>query len=361
MSSPVEQLEREFASRHGFAGSLATGYGRAALRLALETADVRGGDVLLPNFVCAQVTEAVSRAGGRPVFYPVQRDLSVIPQEFRAAFTPETRAAIAVHFFGRTLSSVSELAEICHERRVPLIEDCALAFGVPEAGKHGEYAVFSFTKSDWCYGGGMLASCSQERVEHAKVLRHASFRSATGLAYLYGLLRRADYGSNRPARSRVAEFAGRSLENVCGLGEKGFYEAGRFDTLWPDFAARRGRRLLAELPAITAQRRRGMESICELPGPARGLLLRPEPISQDSCAFLLLKSESGQAIAWRERAARTGVTLRLCWPAYQSSAPAQASATLDWLAEHFLFLEIHPQLTQGEVQRIVGCLKNLAG
>lgn len=360
MISSVARLESDFAARFGFAGSVATGFGRGALLLALQALDVRGGEVLMPNFVCAQVPEAVLCAGGKPTFYPVVRDLNVLPEEFRVAFTPATRAAIVVHYFGLAFPSMGELTEICRERRVPLIEDCALALGAPEVGKCGDFAVFSFTKSDWCPGGGMLGMRSQAHFERAKALRQAAFHSAPVLAFLYGLLRRADYSTNRPSLSWAAEFAGRPLETFSGHREKGFYDAGRFDTLLPGFAARRVRRLLEELPESTAQRRRITERIYESLGPARRILLRPNSDSRDSFAFLLLQSENGQAIAWREQAARESVTLRLCWPAYQQSAPTRTSATLDWLAEHLLFLEIHPNLSESEVQRIVRCLKNLA-
>jgi len=75
---------------------------------------------------------------------------------------------------------------------------------------------------------------------------------------------------------------------------------------------------------------------------------------------LLVKSDSGEAYAWRERAAQAGVTLRLCWPAFQDAEPGQTDPALGWLAEHLLLMEIHPRLTEREVQRIVRCLKELA-
>jgi dTDP-4-amino-4,6-dideoxygalactose transaminase len=265
-----------------------------------------------------------------------------------------------VHYFGRALPSIGSLAEICRERRVPFLEDCALALGVPEAGSHGDLALFSFTKSGWCYGGGLLAGRSQELIARARAIRDASFHAAPALAFRYGLLRRADFAANRPARSRAAEFAGRTLETFSGFRARGFYESGRLDTLLTGFAARRAGRLLAELPATTAQRRRIVETICDSLGPARRPLFLPEPSSKDSYSFLLFRSESGQAVAWREHAARAGVTLRLCWPAFQDAEPAQANATLSWLAEHLLLMEIHPKLTEREVRRIVRCLEELA-
>jgi dTDP-4-amino-4,6-dideoxygalactose transaminase len=360
VTSAVEQLEREFATRYGFAGGVAAGFGRAALRLALDAVDVRGGDVLLPDFVCTQVPEAVRRAGGTPIFYPVGKDLGVAPEGFRAAFTTSTRAAVAVHYFGLPLPSIGSLAEICRERRVPFIEDCALVLGAPGAAARGDIALFSFTKSDWCYGGGMLAARSAELMARARALRDSSFHAAPNLAFAYGLLRCADFVANRPARSRAAEFAGRTLETLCGFRVRGFYDSGQYDTLLPGFAARRARRLLAELPAHMAECRRIVEEIYDSLGPARRLLFRPEPSFQDSGAFLLVRSEAGEAFAWRERAAQAGVTLRLCWPAFQDAKAGGTNPALGWLAEHLLMMEIHPRLTEREVLRIVRCLKDLA-
>lgn len=231
MTSAVEQLELEFAARYSFAGGVAAGFGRAALRLALDAVDVRGGDVLLPDFVCAQVPEAVRCAGGTPIFFPVGKDLCVAPEGFRAAFTTSTRAAVAVHYFGRPLPSIESLTEICREHRVPFIEDCALVLGAPGAAAHGDIALFSFTKSDWCYGGGMLAARSPELKARARALRDSSFHAAPRSALGYGLLRRADFVANRPARSHAAEFAGRTAETLFGLRARGFYDSGRYDKI----------------------------------------------------------------------------------------------------------------------------------
>ncbi len=360
MASAVEDLESDFAALHRFAGAVAVGFGRAALRLALEAVEVRGSDVLVPDFVCDQVPEAVRRAGGRPVAYEITEDLGVLPDAFRAALTPATRGAIAVHYFGRPLPSIGTLAQICRERRVPLIEDCALALGAEDIGANSSASVFSLTKSDWCHGGGLLTSRSPELLARARDIRESSFQPAPGLALCYGLVRRADFLANRPARSRGAEVAGRALETLSRFPEESFYDAGRFDTVLPGFAARRARRLLAELPSANARRRRIVDEICDSLGTARRVLFRPDACPKDCCSFLLLKCEAGNAHSWREQAARDGVTLRLCWPAYQDEETAHASPTLEWLAAHLLLMEVHPNMAGREVQRIVRCLRTLA-
>ena len=361
--SAVEKFEQEFAACLGVTGGVATGFGRSALALALEALSVRAGDVLVPDFICAQVPEAVRRAGARPVFYRVGRDLRVNPAEFEAACTPQTRAAIVAHYFGRLLPEIRALDEICRARGVALVEDCALALEASAEGRRcgifGDAAIFSFTKSAWCYGGGMATSNSPELRARMRALREERFERRSSLSFRYGLLRRADFAANRPAMSRVAERAGRWLERLSGLGDGNFYDAGRFDAALPAFAARRARRLLADLPEAIARRQR---ILCRLNEALAGgqVLLRPEPDPGDAGSFLLVRCASGRAEDWVKEAARSAVTLRRCWPAYQPVEHAQASSDLTWLADHLVILEIHPELTHEEIRTIAEALRRLA-
>ncbi len=360
----VTQLEQQLASRLGVSGGVAAGFGRSALALALEALEVRGGEVLVPDFICAQVPEAVRRAGGRPVFYPVRRDLTVDSGEFAARLSPAARAAIAAHYFGRPLPEVEQLAALCRERRVPLIENCALALEASlfgrRAGRSGEIAVFSFTKSGWCYGGGMATSNAAELLARMRAVREEKFRVWPSLSFRYGLLRQADFAANRPSRSRLAEHTGRWLERWSGLRGGNFYDAGRFDAALPEFAARRARRLLGDIPAATARRQQIMRLLAASLDDGPKILFRPQLDGADAASFLLLECPSGRAEPWVENAARGGVTLRRCWPAYQPMENEQSSEDLGWLADHLLVLEIHPLLSDSEVKRIAQTLGRLA-
>ena len=360
----MEALERDFAAWMGVRGAVVTGFGRSALALALEVIPVRGGDVLVPDFICAQVPEAVRRVGARPEFYPVRRDLAVFPSDFQAAFTPRTRAAIVAHYFGQVLPGISSLATICRERGVPLIEDCALALGAARnarrAGGLADLAVFSLTKSDWCYGGGVVTSNQPERVSQMRARREQTFQAWPKLSFIYGVLRRADFAANRPTRSRVAESSGRWLERLSGVGRGNFYDAGRFDAAMPGFAARRAQRLLANLPAIAARRQRILQQLTEALDGAEHLVFRRQLDLGDAASFLLLQCLTGRAERWRAQAAGSGVTLRRCWPPYQAPEEAQTGSELAWLAEHLLVLEIHPGLTAAEIERTAQTLRRLA-
>ena len=371
MTRSVEALEKDFAAWLGVPAALATGYGRSAALLAFQVVHATGNgpsgacEILVPNFICRQIPEALRRARATLRFYPVGRDLAIRPEDLRAACTPSTRAALVPHYFGQAQPHIAALAEACRELQITLLEDCALALGAQAstgqpAGTFGDLSIFSNTKSDWCFGGGLLTARDSARAQQARSFQSAEFVPACGSALAYGLLRRADFASNRPSRARLADFAGRWLEWLCGMRGANFYDAARYDSYMPAFAARRARRLLKNLAATTARRQRILaafyEALRDTP-----LLFRPQLDPGDAGSFLLLHAPGGHAAEWRERAAANGVTLRLVWPAYKQPEPEQASADLAWLADHLLFLEVHPGLSEGEIDHIVRTLKKLAG
>lgn len=368
----IEKLEAAFSECLGVQGAVATGYGRGALWLALELiiSGKPGADVLVPDFICQQVPEAVRRAGGRPVYFPVRRDLTVREADLEAAITGHTRAVVLAHYFGRGLSNIERLAELCRCRSIMVIEDCALALGARVngtlAGRFGDLAIFSFTKSDWCYGGGMIATPVRDWLPRLRRLREEKCRPAPRLALCYGLLRRADCAANTPGFSGVAGRVGAWLERGLSAfepalrpcspdegstggrdapGNSGnFFDAARFDTLMPAFAARRARRILSRLDVTIARHRtialKWAHDLTTYPMAENGSKLMPfdSSDSPSNGAFLLLWCPQGQASQRCDEADRVGIALRLSWPAHITAG--SGNADMDWLAKHLLIMEL---------------------
>jgi dTDP-4-amino-4,6-dideoxygalactose transaminase len=368
MRNCVQKLEAEFAARFGFVGAVAAGFGRAALLMALRAVapGLHAGDqVCVPNFICRQAVDAVRQAGAVPVFFPVRRDLTVDAAGFCSAFTSQTRAAIVAHYFGCALQNIAELAAVCRERGVPLIEDCAQALGARlngrPAGTFGDVAVYSFTKSDWCYGGGMAATSSPLLLARLREQVSAALRPASWLCFQYGILRHADWLANRPWFSAFAGCAGRWLERWCASGQENFFDAGRYDVAMTELSARRAQQTLRRLAAVTGRRKRLLNCLRAELRQSAGAVCYPgkDQVDDSSAAFLLFCAPSGDAWRWRDRADESGVTLRLTWPAFQPAEPAQQSSELDWMARHLLVLEIHPGLRPAELRRIANAVRRL--
>jgi perosamine synthetase len=139
------RLENALARKAGVKHGIAVGSGLAALRLALLGLDVRPGDeVILPAYCCVALANATLAVGARPVTCDIERDAwNLDPAAVRKKLSKKTKAVIAVHTFGIPAS-----IERLQVSRVPVIEDCAHAFGIATGegtlGARGHAAVLSF-------------------------------------------------------------------------------------------------------------------------------------------------------------------------------------------------------------------------
>jgi perosamine synthetase len=139
-------FERAFAARLGVAHASAVSSGTAGLHLALRAAGVRDGDEVVTSpfsFVASANAAVFERA--RPVFADIDpRTLNLDPAAAAAAVTERTSAILPVHIFGypADLPAFERLG-------LPIVEDACEALGavhgdgVPVGGR-GHPAVFGF-------------------------------------------------------------------------------------------------------------------------------------------------------------------------------------------------------------------------
>ena len=148
------------------ASAIFTSSGTAALALALGRIEkIRGSSVLLPAYNCLALIEATQIVGANPVFYRTARDLTIETEHLVSVITPNTRAIVIPHFFGRT-QTVASLRDHPQLRSVTFIEDCAHAWfgGTPAVpvGSAGDYSIASCPKFFPVLSGGILASSKQD-------------------------------------------------------------------------------------------------------------------------------------------------------------------------------------------------------
>jgi perosamine synthetase len=139
-------FERAFAARLGVAHACAVSSGTGGLHLALRAAGVRDGDEVVTSpfsFVASANAAVFERA--RPVFADIDpRTLNLDPAAAAAAVTERTTAILPVHIFGypADLPAFERLG-------LPIVEDACEALGavhgdgVPVGGR-GHPAVFGF-------------------------------------------------------------------------------------------------------------------------------------------------------------------------------------------------------------------------
>jgi len=189
----VTEFESKVAAFAGAAYGVATVNGTAALHAALVVAGIKPGDEVITQALTFIATgNAISYAGATPVFVDVDRDtLGMCPQALRAWLSANTRcesgvrintttgacvaACMPMHTFGLPCRIV-ELAEICDEFGLALIEDTAESLGSFVGDRHtgsfGKLAAFSFNgnKIITTGGGGMIVTNDPDLAARAKHL-----------------------------------------------------------------------------------------------------------------------------------------------------------------------------------------------
>jgi aminotransferase EvaB len=144
-----EAFEDELASFVGTSCCIGVGSGTDALELALRGVGCSAGDEVLtaPN-AGMYTTTAALRAQLRVRYADVDAETLCLSRDsVERALGPETRTVVVTHLYGR-LADVEAIADLCEERGIALIEDCAQSIGASrngrQAGSFGDAAAFSF-------------------------------------------------------------------------------------------------------------------------------------------------------------------------------------------------------------------------
>lgn len=193
VGAQVAEFESKVANFAGAAYGVATVNGTAALHAALVVAGINPGDEVITQALTFIATcNAISYAGAKPVFVDVDTDtLGMSPRSLRAWLAVSTRcedgAVINVHTGARVAACmpmhtfgipcrIAEIAEICDEFGVVLIEDTAESLGSYIGERHtgtfGKLATFSFNgnKIITTGGGGVIVTDDPNLAARAKHL-----------------------------------------------------------------------------------------------------------------------------------------------------------------------------------------------
>lgn len=190
----VNRFEREIAQYTGAKYGIAIVNGTNALHMAMLVTGVQQNDeVLTQSLTFIATANAVSYIGAHPVFVDVDRDtMGMSPNALQSflekngkkeadGFTYNTTtgrrisACIPMHTFGLP-ARIDEIAAICAEWNIVLIEDAAESLGSTykghQTGRFGKIGTFSFNgnKTITCGGGGALITDDETIAKRAKHL-----------------------------------------------------------------------------------------------------------------------------------------------------------------------------------------------
>ena len=187
----VTEFEQGIAAYCGAKYGVATVNGTAALHIAMVVAGVDLGDEVITQALTFIATcNAISYIGAHPVFVDVDKStFGMSPDALRRflSINAETKEGVAynkstgrrfaacvpMHTFGHPCR-IDEIAEVCAEFGIPLVEDAAESLGSYYKGKHtggfGLLGAISFNgnKIITTGGGGMIVTNDETIARKAK-------------------------------------------------------------------------------------------------------------------------------------------------------------------------------------------------
>lgn len=189
----VDQFEQMVAEYTGAKYAIATVNGTAALHIALKLVGTdEDCEVITQPLTFIATCNAISYCNAKSVFVDVDRDtMGLSPASLKTFLAAETiqkgsvcynkttgkkiSAVVPMHTFGHPCK-IDEIASICSEYNIALIEDAAESLGSYYKGQHtgtfGKLATFSFNgnKTITTGGGGMIITDDEALAKHAKHL-----------------------------------------------------------------------------------------------------------------------------------------------------------------------------------------------
>ena len=326
-----EALEREICQFIGAAHAVGCNSGTDALHLPLVAAGIGPGDeVVIPGFTFFATGEAVSYTGATPVFADVDSGtFNLDPNSLREKITAKTRAVIVVHLFGQC-AALDEIAAICREKNLVLVEDCAQCIGADYQGKRagswGHFGGFSFypTKNLAAAGdAGLMTAKAEEHAKTLRMLRHHGSRQT----YLHERV-----GWN----SRLDELQAAVLRVKLGH-LPGFNEARRA-------VAKRYREKLAGANVVL-----------------------PAEHGRGTHVYHQFTIRSAKRDAIRDALAKEGIASSVFYPmplhrqpAYEALGKGISLPVAEEAARTVLSLPIHPLLDEASIDRIAACVRRAA-
>lgn len=189
----VDQFEIDIAKYTGAKKAVSCVNGTNALHLALLLVGVeQNTEVITQPLTFIATSNAISYCNAHPVFVDVGKDtLGLSPDALKAFLAENTvikadgcynkitkrkiSAVVPMHTFGHTCR-IDQIAEICRQYNIELVEDAAESLGSYFRGKHtgtfGKIGVLSFNgnKIITTGGGGMLLFSDEDLATKAKHL-----------------------------------------------------------------------------------------------------------------------------------------------------------------------------------------------
>lgn len=331
--------------------------GRAALEEILLSLGVeRGGEVLLPAYMCAEVVGAVLQMGFAAGFYRVPQTLFCSIADIQPYLTDKTRAVVLPHYFGLPQPHIHDIRRFADSRRILLIEDCAHSLmgdiGGAPIGTIAHASFFSPRKmvgiphSGVAHypeaGGGMARSAASSGRVLSREVASLALRS---LSMKLGV--RLGRGGGKPVvpSERNEPPEGEPADGWRRPADPGTlrFLAGHVDLQYVHFARKKNYHLL-----------NGLLGGNKLGGDARPFLARIPDGEWTPFAFPLWLDSGQKAV--QAKLLDAGIDAAT-WPRLSPLIDREHFPDTFALKEHILLLPVHQAMDHGQAERMIALLR----
>ncbi|MGD9322206.1 MAG: DegT/DnrJ/EryC1/StrS family aminotransferase [Desulfobacteraceae bacterium] len=184
LGEETSKLEEEFSDYIGVEYGVGVGSGTEALHLALAACGVsRGDEVITVSHTAVATVAAIELIGAQPVLVDIEPDYYTLnPDSLEEVVNSRTKAIIPVHLYGQP-ANLEPILKISKRHNLCVIEDCSQAHGAIYQGKRvgawSHMACFSFypTKNLGAIGdGGMVVTNDDALAVKVRLLREYGWR-----------------------------------------------------------------------------------------------------------------------------------------------------------------------------------------
>jgi perosamine synthetase len=327
IGSFIERFEKSVAEIVGANHAIAVSNGTVALHLAMHCLGIGPGDeVIVPTFTYISSVNTIVQTGATPVFADcLENDWLIDPDDVVRRITPRSKAILPVHLYG-TACNMSALRQIAMAHDLYIIEDAAEAFGCTLDGQHlgtiGDVGTFSFfgNKTITTGEGGMVV-CNDDTIE-ARLRKAKGQGQSSERRYWHD-----SFGFNYRMTNICAAIGLAQIERLPLIIER------------KQAIARRYRALTASLPVSFQERQSSLTSAEWLVS-----LLLPRGVDRDQ----LMKTMAGAGVDTRP--------VFHCVHQMPVYARGERFPVAEDIASRGLSLPSYPQLTDDDVDRVIGAL-----
>lgn len=165
----VKKLEKKFCYLNKTKYSVAVNNGTTAIEIILKSINVKNKKVLVGSNTFVATGLAIKNSGGLSEPLDIENEYySLCPKALKKKINKDIGAVIIIHIGGLVTPFLKEIKKICEKHKVPLVEDCAQAFGSTlmskKVGNFGLAGAFSFqtTKVVTSGEGGIITTNNYE-------------------------------------------------------------------------------------------------------------------------------------------------------------------------------------------------------